>query len=82
MTDSNIRLSYRIRSQNGILYVRESHTGAVVGRVPSVKSTLNSSDAPDVACECVSVFLGNIESIRHDADVVHVVCSTSLKQPN
>ena len=79
MTDFSIKLRYRISSRGGILFVRELQFGEVVARIPSSKSTFVASDAVEVAAECRSFFLGQIESVVHDDDVVHVICCVSKK---
>ena len=57
--------------------------GIVVWRgyraIPQFQAPYIATSAADIVAECISVFAGTVESIKHDEDVVHVICKLEAR---
>lgn len=79
---NRLRLRYRVSGHSGILYVRDSITGDVIGRVSSDLSTREPSAATEITELVSSLFYGQVESISHDESEIFVVCVVGTNKPD
>lgn len=66
--------SYTITNDNdGSLVARDNESGEVVCKVPSDTVITASTDAYSVVDEFGSGLVGDVQSVEHDGDTIHVV---------
>ncbi len=64
--------SYTINSSNGFLIARDDETGEVVARVVSDTTIDASTDSHAVISEFGPGLVGEITSVDHDGETIHV----------